>query len=92
MRMQFNTTLNKRRTDLICPKGSLSINISCVLAQQSFYLKTKTFSDDCFKEHGKVLDFLRFEIFHNIKFNQDILTKVVTKMHQLSMNLLNVQF
>ena len=23
--------------------------MSCILAQQSFYLKTKTFSDDCFK-------------------------------------------
>ena len=46
---KFNTvTLNKSTNELV-PKGSSTIDMACIFAQQSFYLKTKTFSDDCFK-------------------------------------------
>ena len=46
---KFNTVTLNKRTNLTCPKGSSWINMSCIGAQQSFYLKTKTFSDGCFK-------------------------------------------
>ena len=49
VKYKFNTvTLNKSTNELV-PKGSSTIDMACILAQQSFYLKTKTFSDDCFK-------------------------------------------
>ena len=82
--------------------------MSCILAQQSFYLKTKTFSDDCFKSIWQGLRLpmfctatnprLNFSLFqlmgqknkvrHRIKFNQEIFTKLLKTMHQLSINLL----
>ena len=81
--------------------------MSCILAQQSFYLKTKTFSDDCFKSTWQGLRLLfctttnprlKFSLFqlmcqknkvlHRIKFNQEIFTKLLRTMHQLSINLL----
>ena len=82
--------------------------MSCILAQQSFYLKTKTFSDDCFKSTWQGLRLpmfcaatnprLKFSLFqlvfqknkvlHRIKFNQEVFTKLLKTMHQLSINLL----
>ena len=82
--------------------------MSCILAQQSFYLKTKTFSDDCFKSTWQSLRLLKFctatnprlkffpvsarvsenKVLHRIKFNQEIFTKLLKTMHQLSINLL----
>ena len=73
-----------------------------------FYLKTKTFSDDCFKSTWQGLRFLMFctatnprlkffplsarcqknKGLHRIKINQDIFTKLLKTMHQLSINLL----
>ena len=79
--------------------------MSCILAQQSFYLKTKTFSDDCFKSTWEGLRLLMFctatnprlkffpvcqknKVLHRIKFNQEIFTKLLKTMYQLSINLL----
>ena len=82
--------------------------MSCILAQQSFHLKTKTFSDDCFKSTWQGLRLsmfcsatnprLKFSLFqlvcqknkvlHRIKFNQEIFTKLLKTIHQLSINLL----
>ena len=82
--------------------------MSCILAQQSFYLKTKTFSDDCFKSTWQGLRLPMFctatnprleffpvsarvlenKVLHRIKFNQEIFTKLLKTMHQLSINLL----
>ena len=82
--------------------------MSCILAQQSFYLKTKTFSDDCFKSTWQSLRLPMFctatnprlklfpvsarvsenKVLHRIKFNQEIFTKLLKTMHQLSINLL----
>ena len=78
------------------------------LSPAIFYLKTKTFSDDCFKSTWQGLRLpmfstatnlrLKFSLFqlmgqknkvlHGIKFNQEILTKLLKTMHQLSINLL----
>ena len=82
--------------------------MSCILAQQSFYLKTKTFSDDRFKSTWQGLRLPMFftvtnpklkfslfqlvcqknKVFHRIKFNQEIFTKLLKTTHQLSINLL----
>ena len=82
--------------------------MSCILAQQFSYLKTKTFSDDCFKSTWQGLRLLMFctstnprltffpvsarvsknKVLHRIKFNQEIFTKLLKTMHQLSINLL----
>ena len=82
--------------------------MSCILAQQYFYLKTKTISDDCFKSTWQGLRLLMFctatnprltfflfqlmcqknKVLHRIKFNQEIFTKLLKTMHQLSINLL----
>ena len=82
--------------------------MACILAQQSFYLKTKTFSDDFFKSTWQGLRLSMFctatnprlkfflfqlmcqknKVLHRIKFNQEIFTKLLKTMHQLSINLL----
>ena len=82
--------------------------MSCILAQLSFYLKTKTFSDYCFKSTWQGLRLLIFctatnpklkfslfqlvcqknKVLHRIKFYQEIFTKRLKTMHQLSINLL----
>ena len=82
--------------------------MSCILAQQSFYLKKKTFSDNCFKSTWQGLRLPMFrtatnprlklflfqlmgqknKALHRIKFNQEIFTKFLKTMHQLSINLL----
>ena len=82
--------------------------MSCICAQQSFYLKTKTFSDDSLKSTWQGLRLPMFctttnprlkffsvsvvcqkiKILHRIKFNQEILKKLLKRMHQLSINLL----
>ena len=82
--------------------------MSCFWAQQSFYWKTKTFSDGHFQSTCKVWDLQCFyynkpqskffslfqlvcqkiKILHKIKFNQEILTKLLKGMHQLSISLL----
>ena len=79
--------------------------MSCILAQQSFYLKTKRFSDDCSArfETSNVLHcnkpltkvfpcfsswVRKNKVLHRIKFNQEIFTKILKTMHQLSVNLL----
>ena len=105
---KFNTvTLNKSTNELV-PKGSSTIDMACILAQQSFYLKTKTFSDDFFKSTWQGLRLQCFalqqtpdqsfslfqllcqknKVLHRIKFDQEIFTKLLKTMHQLTINLL----
>ena len=43
------------------------IDMSCILAQQSFYLKTKTFSDDCFNSTWQGLRLPMFRIATNLR-------------------------
>ena len=104
---KFNAVTLNKRTNLTCPKWSSSINMLRISAKQSFYLKTKTFSDDFFKSTWQGLRLPMFctttnprlkffcfsscqkiKILHRIRFNQEIMAKVFTEMHQLSINLL----
>ena len=78
--------------------------MSCILALQSFYLKRKTFSHDCFKSRWQSLrlpmfctatnSILKFflcqknKVLHRIKFNPEIFTKILKTMHRLGINLL----
>ena len=70
-------------------------------AKQSFYLTAKTFSDDCFKSRWQVFfittnpSFSLFhlvcqkpKILHGMKLNQEILTKLLKRVHGPSINLL----
>ena len=63
--------------------------MSCILAQQSFYWKTKTFSDDCFKSTWQGLRLPMFCIATNPKLRFSLFQLVCQKnkvLHRIKFN------
>ena len=71
------------------PKGSSTIDMACILAQQSFYLKTKTFSDDCFKSTWQGLRLPMFCTATNLRLKFSLFQLICQKnkvLHRIKFN------